>query len=288
MKIKYLILIITLSFISDSLFSQIVIPLPSPAGSVSTTVGLTEVKIDYFRPQMKGRKIFGTGTEFLVPYGEMWRTGANSGTIVAFDDDISVKNTDIKAGKYLFLTIPGASEWEIILYKDISLGGNLGNFNNAEVAGRFSVKSESLNRTVETLTFNIADISEDSKSANIQLTWENTSVKLPIAVEYDKKVMESIEKNTRVNPGNYAQAAIYYLNTGKDMDQAIAWMDLYLEQNPNHFWHIHNKAKMLAEAGRIKEAKQTAEKSIEVAKASGNDFGYIKLNNNLISSLSNK
>mgnify|MGYP006125233533 CR=1 FL=1 len=159
-------------------------PQPSPAGSASTKVGLTNVEINYYRPQMKGRKIFGEGEGFLQSYGKLWRAGANQGTTIKFSTAVKVGGKDLAAGEYLFLATPGKSDWTVMFYTDPSIGGYLSKMEDSKIAAKFSVKGAKLGDTVETLTYNITDISKDSKSANIQLSWENTSVKVPLSVTF--------------------------------------------------------------------------------------------------------
>lgn len=273
----------TLCFIADA---QIETPAPSPAGVVSTRVGLTDVKVTYYRPKMKGRKIFGEGEGFLTPYNVLWRTGASSGTVISFSDDVKVGGKDVKKGEYLLFTKPGASDWTIMLYSDISLGGNTAGYKTENEVANFTVKSEKLTEKVETLTFNISDIADDDSGANIQLAWENTSVRIPVKVDFDAKVMKSIEANTKVNPGSYITAARYYFDTKKDIKKAIAWMEMGIAQgNPNAFWNIYVLAQMKQEAGDKAGALSTANKSLDLAKKAEDDFGYVKRNEDLIKSL---
>lgn len=267
--------------------AQIQTPQPSPAGSVSTVVGLTDVKIDYSRPQMKGRKIFGEGASFLTPYGQIWRTGANNGTIISFSDDVTVEGTKVAKGQYLIFTWPGASEWTVALYSDLSIGGNTAGYDKSKEAANFKVNSQKLTETVETLTMQITDIAEDSKSANVQIAWENTSVKFKVGVDYDAKVMAAIEANTKVNPNNLIAAARYYHATKKDLKQALAWTNEYLAagKNSEQFWNLNFKAQLQKDMGDKKGALETATKSLELAKKAPSDFGYIKLNEDLIKTL---
>lgn len=249
-------------------------------------MGLTDVKIDYSRPKAKGRKIFGEANSgAIVPFGELWRTGANSGTKISFSDDVKVEGISVPKGEYLLFTWPGASEWTVSLYKDLKIGGNTTAYDKAQEVANFKVKSQKLSEKVETFTMNISDLSDDSKTANIQIAWENTSVKFGVAVEFDAKVMKSIEANTKVNPGNYANAAAYYLENGKDLNQALAWMNEALKANPKAFWWIHQKAKIQAKMGDNAGAKATANESIRVAKESGNDFGYVKMNEDFLKTI---
>lgn len=265
---------------------QIQTPAPSPAGTVTSVVGLTEVSVKYSRPKMKGRKIFGSGADYLVPFGEIWRTGANQGTVVTFSDDVKVGGTDLKKGEYLLLTIPAASNWTVIFYSDVSLGGNTASYKQEKDAARITVASDKLTEKVETFTINISDIADNSTSANIQLSWENTSVKIPVAVEYETRVMKSIENGTRVNPGNYIAAANYYFENKKDLNKALEWITLGIDTgNKEAFWNIHTKAKIQDALGDKKGALATAQQSLDLAKKAQSDFGYIKLNEDLIAKL---
>lgn len=263
--------------------AQIQTPAASPAGSVSSTIGLTEVKIEYFRPRLKGRKIFGE-KDVMYPHGTIWRTGANSGTKVSFSTDVKVENIDVPKGEYLIFTWPGAGEWTVSLYKDISLGGNTGDYDASKEAAKFKVKTKKLADKVETFTISIDDIAADNKSGKITLAWENTAVPINVAVDYDQQVMKSIEANTKVNPGNYFQAATYYLENGKDLNKALEWVNLALESNPKAFWILHQKARIQKALGDKKGAMETATASLNSAKQA-NNRDYQNMNQELINSL---
>jgi len=266
--------------------AQIETPAASPAGSTYSKVGLTDIDIEYSRPKVKGRTIFGEGEDVLVPSGKIWRTGANAGTIITTSTDIKVEGQDLPAGEYMLLTIPGKDEWTVIFYKDKSIGGNMSAHKEEDDQLKVTVKPTKLTEPVEVLTFNISDISEDNTKAAIQLAWENTSVKVGIEVNFDDAVMAEIKEKTVVNDRNYVAAANYYFNNDKDLEQALKWMNMYLENHPKEFWNVHTKAKILAKMGNKKEAKAAANESLELAKASERgDFGYIKRNEELIKSL---
>jgi hypothetical protein len=279
---KHLLIIIML-LPAGMVQAQIQIPAASPSASVSTVVGLTDISIKYSRPKMKGRKIFGPGPEFLVPYGQMWRTGANQGTVISFSDDVKVEGIDVKKGEYLLLTIPDAEQWTVILYSDPSIGGNTANYRQEKDAARFMVKPIRLPEPVQTFTMNIADIADDNTSAYIELLWEHTAIRFKVNVEFDSKVMKAIEAGTRVNPSNYITAANYYYDTKKDLKKALEWITLGIETgNREAFWNLHTKAKIQYELGDLKGALTTAQQSLELARKANNDFGYIKLNEDLI------
>lgn len=264
--------------------AQVKTPSASPAGSVSTTVGLTDVKVDYFRPRAKGRKIFGTDAAALVPYGKIWRTGANSGTKISFSDDVKVEGIAVPKGEYLVLTWPGATEWTVSLYKDVSLGGDVGKYDASKNAANFKVKPEKLTEKVETLTFAISDLSDDNRSAKVQIAWENTSVKFGVTTDFDTKVMKSITDNTKVDPYNYFQSALYYLENGKDLNQALEWVNKAAEGMNSPFWVLHQKAKIQKALGDKAGALATANASLEASKKADNR-DYQAMNETLIKSL---
>jgi hypothetical protein len=282
---KKLSTIVLLIIATLSTKAQVVIPAASPAGSVYTTVGLTDVKIDYARPRAKGRKIFSADPTALVPYGQIWRTGANQGTVISFSDEVSVEGTTVPKGQYLIFSWPGATEWTISLYKDVTLGGNTGGYDKAKEVANFKVKSEKLTEKVETFTISIGDISDDSKTAKVQLAWENTSVKFTIKSDYDARVMKSITDNTKVSPNNYFQAAVYYLENNKDLNQALTWMNEALKDNKQPpFWMLYQKARIQKALGDKKGAAETATASLDAAKTAKNR-DYQMMNEDLLKSL---
>jgi len=279
MKNTLLLLLMAIGFVANA---QIQTPQPSPAASVSTVVGLTDVKIDYSRPSLKGRKVFGE-KDVMYPHGTIWRTGANAGTKISFSDDVKVEGISIPKGEYLIFTWPNATEWTVSLYKDLSLGGNTGDYDKTKEAANFKVKSEKLAEKIETLTINIGDIAADSKTAKVQIAWENTSVKFTIAVDYDAKVMKSIEAATKVNPNNYFNAAVYYLENGKDLKQALEWVNKAVEANPA-FYILYQKARIQKGLGDKTGALATSKISWEAAKTA-NNRDYQMMNEELQKSL---
>ena len=282
---KKFLCIATLVFVTSlGLEAQLRTPASSPAGSVSTVVGLTDVKIDYSRPRAKGRTIFGPAATVLVPYGKIWRTGANNGSRISFSEDVKVEGIAVPKGEYLILTWPGASEWTVALNKNVGLGGEVDKYDASQDAANFKVKPEKLTEKIETLTFNIGDISNDSKSAKVQLAWENTSVKFTVSADYDAEVMKSIEANTKVDPYNYFQAAVYYLENGKDLKQALEWVNKAADGMSSPYWVLHQKAKIQKGLGDKQGAITTATASLESAKKA-NNRDYQVMNEELIKTL---
>ena len=282
MKNTFLIVLLAVGLVANG---QIQTPQASATASTSTTVGLTDVKIDYSRPSAKGRTIFGDAATVLVPYGKIWRTAANSGTKITFSDDVKVEGVAVPKGEYTIYTWPGATEWTVSLYKDIKLGANTDKYDKAQEAANFKVKSEKLTEKVETFTINIGDIAADSKSAKVQIAWENTSVKFTITADYDAKVMKSIEASTKVNPNNYYAAAVYYMDNGKDVKQALEWINKSFEGNATpQFWQLYQKARIQKANGDKAGALATSKASWEASKVA-NNRDYQLMNEELQKSL---
>ncbi len=257
--------------------SQIRMPAPSPTQTIKQDFGLSSIELTYSRPAVKSRKIFGD----LVPYGKMWRTGANGATRIKFNDDVAMGGQQVKAGEYALYTIPGESEWEIILNKGVNNGGLTGYKADEDVV-RFKVKSNSIPSKIESFTMEFGDVKP--KSTELNLMWENTRVTVPITTDVDTKVMAQINDVMNKDNKPYYQSALYYAENGKDMKQAITWFDKAIEQNPAGYYIYYQKATALAKMGRKDEAKLTAQKSMEVARQEKND-DYVKLNEKLLASL---
>ena len=256
--------------------AQIETPQPSPLGEVEQMVGLTEIEIEYSRPGVKDRVIFGE----LVPYDVMWRTGANASTKISFSTDVEINNTTVPEGTYALYTIPGEKEWTIILHKNLDYWGTGGdNYDEAEDQIRFKVSSNSAYPVkIETLTINITDIKDGS--CNIELLWENTQVKFGVTVNYDEEVMAQIESAMTISSRTYYLAARYYLENDKDLDQALEWINKAIEMDEK-YWVVRQKALILAKQGKYDEAIAAAERSKELAKEAKNDH-YVELNDQSI------
>lgn len=270
---RNILLIAITSFCCEFAFAQLDTPRPSPLGSVNQKVGLNELTIEYSRPGVKDRVIFGE----LVPYGELWRTGANAATKITLAEDAKLGGKEIPAGVYSLFTIPGKSKWTIIINKDPNASKR--DYDESKDQARFTVKPEKVTEKVETFTINIEHIRLDS--AYIQLVWEHTKVSFKIETPVDEQIMAQIESAMKgVSPETYYQAAVYYYDTDKDLDQALIWMNNALEGKQT-FWMLHSKAKLQAKMGDYKGAIITAGKSKESAILAGSSH-YIALNEKAI------
>lgn len=252
--------------------AQVKTPAASPAAKVMQTVGLTEVSIAYSRPGVKGRTIFGD----LVPYDKMWRTGANKNPIITFSDDVMVGETALKKGEYAIFTKPGKMEWEVYFYTDTNNWGTPETWDEAKVAAKVMAKPMSLNHSLESFTMSIHNISDGG--ASLTIAWDKTAIQVPFTVPTDATVMASIDKIMAGPSANdYYNAARYYKDSGKDMAQALTWINKSLKMGGDKFWILRHKSLIQAKLGDKKGAIATAKKSKELAAAAGND-GYVKMN----------
>jgi hypothetical protein len=269
---------ISLILLGFSLQAQLM-PAPSPSCKTVQMVGMTEVTIEYSRPSMKGRTIFGD----LVPYGEMWRTGANASTKVEFSTDVNLGGMDVPKGKYAMYATPGKDSWEVMLYKDLSHWGTPGEVKEEDVLGAFKVTPSKTKDTYESMSIHVDHLRNDM--GHLVLAWENTKVAMELKVPTDEMVMANIEK-TMAGPtgGQYYQAARYYLESGRDLKQAQTWIDMALEQNDKAYWAMTVKAKIHKAMGDKAGAKATAQKAMALAKDAGN-MGYVKQNQDIVDSL---
>jgi len=252
-------------------------PLPSPPQTIKQDFGVSSIELSYSRPGVKGRKVFGD----LVPYSKVWRTGANNATTISFGDDVNIGTAKVPAGKYGLLTIPGKDNWTIIITKQLEVT-NPADYKQESDVARLDVKPMSMRDKIETFTMQFANVK--SSTCDLEMMWENTAVVLPISSDVDVAVMKQIDEAMNKDNHPYFQAALYYLNNGKDLNQALMWFDKAIAQQPDGYWIYHQRANALAKLGRKDEAKVAAQKSIELAKDAKND-DYVRLNEKLLEQL---
>jgi tetratricopeptide (TPR) repeat protein len=271
-SITGLILLLLGFFLVPPMQAQIDIPPLSPEGFVKQKVGFATVEVFYSRPSMGGRAIFGE----LVPFGEIWRTGANASTKISFSEEVTLANHKVPAGQYSLLTIPNEEEWTIILNKNLELQGTYG-YEESDDLLRFNVKPLKSSYHLETFTIDIGELTWTS--ATIQLMWENTIVRFKLGTLADEQIVAQIEnrlKDPMVQVGNnYYSSAIYYVHTHRDLDQALEWIDKAIEINGKHSWYIHKKAEVMAEKGDYRKAINLGQEAIQIAEEkSDNDNAY--------------
>lgn len=264
-------LFLLFAFMVVRLSAQIETPAASPTGTISQRVGLTDIKIEYSRPSVKGRVIFGE----LVPFDQVWRTGANASTKITIGDNATIGGNEIKKGTYALYTIPGKRDWTIIFNKNTEHWG-AEDYKQEEDAFRLTVKPTSLSDKVETFTIEIGNIT--SSSADISLMWDNTKVTFTITLDTDSKVMESINsKMAGPSSGDYYAAARYYFDTKKDLKKALEWVNKSIELGGDKYWIVRQKALIQAALGDYAGAIASAELSLTMAKKDDN-AEYVRMN----------
>lgn len=256
-----------------SVNAQIETPQPSPAAKIEQVVGLTDVSIDYSRPSMRGRTIFGD----LVPYGKVWRTGANARTKVTFSNNVTIGDKDLKAGTYAIFAIPQAKTWDVVFYTDYNGGGAPAELDESKVAARVITPVYPIEVDIQSFTISIDDIT--SSSAVIGIMWEKTYVGVEFKVPTDKAVTAAIEKVMAGPSANdYYAAAVYNYEEGKDIKQAKEWIDKAMSMSKEpRFWQLRKQSLIYAKAGDKKGAIAIAKQSLAAAKEAKN-ADYIKMN----------
>lgn len=252
-------------------------PAPSPSQTIKQDFALSSVELSYSRPGAKERKIFGD----LVPYGKVWRTGANQATTITFGEDVSFGDKKVPAGKYGLLSIPEAGEWTLILSKQLDVTSPAAYKQDQDVA-RIKVSSKELPSPIENFMMVFDNVK--ASSMDLMILWQTTVVTVPIKADVETKVMAQIDNLMTKDNRPYFNAAMYYMENGKDVAKAVTWFDKAIEQNPKAFWVYHQKANALAKLGKKQEAITTANKSIELAKEAKND-DYVALNQKLLGTL---
>ena len=269
---KKLALLICVVMGSVSLNAQITTPAPSPAAKIMQTVGLTDVTVEYSRPSMRGRDIFGD----LVPYDKLWRTGANKNSMITFSDDVTIAGQKVKAGSYAIFTRPGMISWEVIFYADTNNWGTPQNWDDSKVAAKTNVKVSDLPSDVETFTMSIDAL--NNNGATLGIMWEQTYAGIPFEVPTAEKAVKSIETVMNGPSANdYFAAASYYYQEGKDLAIAREWIDKAVSMNDEAFWMMRTQSLIYAKMGDTKGAIEAAKKSMAVAEAAGN-ADYVKMN----------
>ncbi|WP_115463112.1 DUF2911 domain-containing protein [Winogradskyella aurantiaca] len=270
---KLVLLVCALTFVFN-VNAQLETPQPSPASKIEQKVGLTDITIEYSRPGVKGRTIFGS----LEPYGKVWRTGANANTTINFSTDFVFGGTEVKAGKYALYVVPNPKTWDVMLYNETTNWGTPRNWDDAKVVAKTTVDVTNLDWVVETFSIDINNIKHDS--ATLDLIWEKTYVAVPFSVPTDQMVSAAIEKTMAgPSPDDYYSAAVYKLAANKDLDQAMTWIDKAVDMTSDQprFWYLRQQSLIHAANGDKDGAIKAAKASLEGAKKAKND-GYIKMN----------
>ena len=263
--------------------AQLKTPQASPKSTVFQTVGLTDVEIVYCRPAARGRAVFGN----LVPFGKVWRTGANENTTISFSEDVTIEGKVLPKGKYALYTIPKIESWEVIFYSTTNNWGTPEAWNEANVVLRTTVKEEALTKPVESFTISFSNL--DANFAYLDMAWENSSVSMKFEVPTQKVTLANIEKALAgPTSGDYFSAAQYIFQSNGDNAKALTYVDKALEMSTEKpYWYNRLKSLIQAKLGDKKAAIETAKLSLAAAETAKNQ-DYVKMNKESIAEWSKK
>jgi tetratricopeptide (TPR) repeat protein len=274
---KKMIFILAMMIANYTTEAQVKTPQASPKSTLTQVVGLTNVEIIYSRPSAKGRDVFNN----LVPYGKMWRTGANENTTISFSDDVMIDGKTLAKGKYAIYTNPRADNWEIIFYSDTENWGTPKTWDESKVALKANAKSEHTDKFVESFTIDFDNL--DNNFAVLEFSWENTLTKLKFEVPTQKTALASIEKALAgPTSGDYYSSAQYLYQSNGETIKAQSYIDKALDLSTDKpFYYYRLKSLIQAKQGNKKGAIETAKISLAAA-TTANNQDYIKMNKDSI------
>ncbi|MFY0255700.1 DUF2911 domain-containing protein [Chitinophaga sp. 30R24] len=266
-----------LLYAGTTLAQGIKTPAPSPTQTIKQDFALSAVELSYSRPLKNGRVIMGD----LVPYNKVWRTGANSATIITFGEDVKFGGVPVKAGKYGLLSIPGQQSWTVILTSSLDVTSPAAYKAENDIA-RVKVTPVAMPFSQESFTIEFETVTANSMVLSIN--WDKTKVPVVITADIDGKIMSQLNEAMLSDKKPYFQAALYYFENGKDLNKAVEWVNEAANQAPDAFWVWYQKARINAKAKNNAVAKEAALKSIELATTAKND-DYVALNKKLLANL---
>jgi hypothetical protein len=275
-------LIIAIAFVTIyfPVNAQVNMPAPSPTQTIIQDFGLGKIELTYSRPGIKGRQVFGTNSE-LVPLGKPWRTGANAATKIHFTDKVNVGGKDLDSGSYVIYTIPGKENWDIVLSKGNAYPGQEGFTTNDDIL-HYKAPVVLHKQKIETFTMQFTDLKNES--CELHLKWANTDVAIPITTNVKERIRQEIETALQGNNPPYYQAANFYYDYDKNYQKALEYINKATEQNPKAYFMFLQKARIQQALGDKKGARESATKTIELAKEAGN-ADYVNFANKLLQQL---
>lgn len=257
---------------------QLRLPSLSPTSTIKQEFSTTDLEITYSRPSMRGRKVMGD----LVPFGQVWRTGANAATKITFGADVVIGGKTVKAGSYSFYTVPGEKEWEIILNTNTGNWGAMG-YDKKDDVVRMTVTPKSLPWDVETFTISFGNLTFNSCS--IDLMWERTMVSVPVSINNNDQIIKDIKQTLDSPRLPYRSAALYLYNTDQNMDDALTYAQKALNENPKAYWNHLLVAQCAARVGKNDLARTHVEKTRELTKGSDAEQAYMSSTQEVLDSL---
>jgi tetratricopeptide (TPR) repeat protein len=260
---------------SQNSYAQMLkVPQLSSTQTIEQELGLGKITLTYSRPNLRGRKIFGT----IIPYGTVWRTGANAATLIKFTDDVTIEGNKVPAGEYGLFSIPGKDEWTIILNKTAHQWGAY-TYKQSDDFLRFKVKNVSLGNQLETMTIQFNNV--DQTKCELELKWENVSFSFHISTDVDSKVMANIDEVMNTDKRPYFESALYYYENNKDLKKALEWISTAEKAEPNSPFYKVWKARIQLKMGDKAAALATAQEGVKLAHAQ-NDKEYETLNQSVV------
>jgi hypothetical protein len=276
------IIVFSFALIVLNSYAQITTPKSSPLAKIEQKVGLADISISYSRPGKKDRVIFGD----VVPFGEIWRFGANENTKITSSESLIFGKDTLKAGMYAIFTKPNKDSWEVYFYTETTNWGTPEKWDDNKVALKLKTPVIALNDVVENLTISFDNL--QNSGATLQISWDKTRVNIPFTLNTKDKVLASIKKTMDGPSANdYHQAANFYFQEKLDLKQALTWSTKAVELRPEAYWMSRLMAQLQAANGDYKGAIETAKISITAAEKDG-DNNYVKMNKTSIEEWSKK
>ncbi len=270
----YLAAILIVCASQNSYAQMLKVPQLSSTQTIDQELGLGKITLTYSRPNLRGRKIFGN----LLPYGTVWRTGANAATLIKFTDDVTIEGNKVPAGEYGLFSIPDKDGWTIILNKTAHQWGAY-TYKQADDFLRFKVKNVSLANPIETMTMQFNNV--DQTKCELELKWENVSFSFHISTDVDSKVMVNIDEVMNKDTRPYFEAAMYYYENNKDMTKALEWIRTAEKSEPKSPFYKLWEARIQLKMGDKAAALATAQEGVKLAHAQ-NDKEYETLNQGVV------
>jgi hypothetical protein len=274
-RLYYYLAAMLIACASQNSYAQMLkVPQLSSTQTIEQELGLGKITLTYSRPNLRGRKIFGT----IIPYGTVWRTGANAATLIKFTDDVTIEGNKVPAGEYGLFSIPGKDEWTIILNKTAHQWGAY-TYKQSDDFLRFKVKNVSLGNQLETMTIQFNNV--DQTKCELELKWENVSFSFHISTDVDSKVMANIDEVMNTDKRPYFESALYYYENNKDLKKALEWISTAEKAEPNSPFYKVWKARIQLKMGDKAAALATAQEGVKLAHAQ-NDKEYETLNQSVV------
>ena len=277
----------TILFLSSYFnYSQIKTPRVSPASEIEQMVGLTEVEVEYSRPSKRGRDIFGN----VVPFGKIWRTGADNCTTISFSTDVVIDSQTIQSGKYSIFSIPNKESWDVILYSDIDLWGVPKDWDENKIVFKSNYQiNKSANNSVEEM-FTISFDNVTNNDVDMIFSWDDVSVTVNIVVPTRRIVSDNIKKvmGGSPSPSDYYSAAVYYKQENINLDTALEWINKAIDlfENPR-FYQLRQQSLIMAANKKYYDAIVVARESLKLSIEADNK-DYVKMNKESILEWTNK